>query len=406
MNTSTSASCATSTNLVVKMNDSSLEYHVNEEVRDLQFLRHLRSSHCSKEGGSYVCRYGYNGVCSSLPLEGVSDKDYEDHVVKHHTLTMYNKGSSGSMVSGGRQVREEKWGVYSSTQNVVAVLNDPRKGMKRDFFTKTWGESFVEVKEIPPHVALPEVTTRHVESYVRRLRKRQKLLQRLAALEAAKETQEKETSLGPSERVGEEMLGATDEIPAIFLSGSFSLEDPETFHSVFTHITDQGICQKNAKHLQERIFSGLESSEKERGREKSRKIRTFRLGKICIITRYKRIEACHAITSLRRCIGKLKHEHLTSLFSKNHVPGRKDNLWEVFGRLKIFNHFKEKKTPKKEINPKHHYIIFLNFISKTKNKFATGLAKKQMFCGLGFGLNEYGKICDWISLRKFVKYDS
>lgn len=25
---------------------------------------------------------------------------------------------------------EEKWGVFSSTQNVAAVLNDPRKGMK------------------------------------------------------------------------------------------------------------------------------------------------------------------------------------------------------------------------------------------------------------------------------------
>jgi hypothetical protein len=31
-----------------------------------------------------VCRYGANGVCSSLPVEGVSDKDYEDHVLKHH----------------------------------------------------------------------------------------------------------------------------------------------------------------------------------------------------------------------------------------------------------------------------------------------------------------------------------
>ena len=47
--------------------------------------RHLRDNHCSQEGGSFVCHYGYNGVCSSLPVEGVSDKDYEDHVLKHHT---------------------------------------------------------------------------------------------------------------------------------------------------------------------------------------------------------------------------------------------------------------------------------------------------------------------------------
>lgn len=54
--------------------------------------RHIRECHCAKEGGSFVCRYGYNGVCSSLPLEGVSDQDYEDHVLKHHAFTMHAKG--------------------------------------------------------------------------------------------------------------------------------------------------------------------------------------------------------------------------------------------------------------------------------------------------------------------------
>lgn len=46
--------------------------------------RHLRDDHCSQEGGSFVCRYGYNGVCTSLPVEGVSDRDYEDHVARNH----------------------------------------------------------------------------------------------------------------------------------------------------------------------------------------------------------------------------------------------------------------------------------------------------------------------------------
>lgn len=58
----------------------------------IKHCRHIRECHCTKEGGSFVCRYGYNGVCSSLPLEGVSDKDYEDHVLKHHAFTMFSKG--------------------------------------------------------------------------------------------------------------------------------------------------------------------------------------------------------------------------------------------------------------------------------------------------------------------------
>ena len=55
------------------------------------FTQHLRDFHCSKEGGSYVCRYGSNGVCPSLPLEGVSDRDYEDHVSRDHVYCNFGK---------------------------------------------------------------------------------------------------------------------------------------------------------------------------------------------------------------------------------------------------------------------------------------------------------------------------
>uniref|UniRef100_A0A914UVX4 Uncharacterized protein n=1 Tax=Plectus sambesii TaxID=2011161 RepID=A0A914UVX4_9BILA len=51
------------------------------------FADHLRAVHCTKEGGSYVCRYGLNGVCQTLPLEGVSDSDYELHIRKHHIMS-------------------------------------------------------------------------------------------------------------------------------------------------------------------------------------------------------------------------------------------------------------------------------------------------------------------------------
>ena len=55
------------------------------------FGQHLRDFHCSKEGGSYVCRYGMNGVCPSLPLEGVSDRDYDDHVLRDHVRSDHGK---------------------------------------------------------------------------------------------------------------------------------------------------------------------------------------------------------------------------------------------------------------------------------------------------------------------------
>lgn len=50
------------------------------------FLKHLRDKHCAKEGGSFVCRYGLHGVCPTLPVDGVSDIDYEYHVAKDHMM--------------------------------------------------------------------------------------------------------------------------------------------------------------------------------------------------------------------------------------------------------------------------------------------------------------------------------
>ena len=57
---------------------------------------------------------------------------------------------------------------------------------QRDFFTKTWGESFVEVREIDTHIALPDINVRHFEHYVKRLRKRQRLLRKMSTKEGAK----------------------------------------------------------------------------------------------------------------------------------------------------------------------------------------------------------------------------
>lgn len=51
-----------------------------------EFFLHLREYHCTKEGGSFACLYGPNGVCPSLPLDGVSELDYQEHVWKDHLL--------------------------------------------------------------------------------------------------------------------------------------------------------------------------------------------------------------------------------------------------------------------------------------------------------------------------------
>ena len=58
--------------------------------------------------------------------------------------------------------------VYSSTQNLPAILNDPRL-LKRqtDFFTKTWGEDFIS-QDVPPLTLLPNIPKASFDDYLKK----------------------------------------------------------------------------------------------------------------------------------------------------------------------------------------------------------------------------------------------
>lgn len=66
----------------------------------------------------------------------------------------------------------QEWTVYSSVQNLPAVLNDPRRGKEKDFFTKTWGDTFVDKAVVSSSHHLPEITKSHFEAYLRKTRVR------------------------------------------------------------------------------------------------------------------------------------------------------------------------------------------------------------------------------------------
>lgn len=120
--------------------------------------RHLRDRHCTREGGSFICRYGYKGVCASLPIDGVSDRDYEAHVIKYHMTDA--------------KPPPEEWSVYMAAQNLPAVLNDPSRGKQSNIFTKKWGDTFVERVQIPPSHVLPDITYIHLDNYIKQICKR------------------------------------------------------------------------------------------------------------------------------------------------------------------------------------------------------------------------------------------
>lgn len=194
----------------------------------LEFVQHLRERHVTREGGSFVCRFGPNGICHSLPIEGVSDRDYEEHILKHHVQpsSTTRRGSSVSLSSAGavssvpipasartyHEIREQqqqqlqhqqqraissggggsginisnaaeaqngglsvaghgaRWTVYHAVVNLPAALNDPRN-RQTDIFSRTWGDSF-ERADVTPSPYLPNITRKHFDQYVRKVHSR------------------------------------------------------------------------------------------------------------------------------------------------------------------------------------------------------------------------------------------
>lgn len=223
------------------------------------FVRHLRDKHCTREGGSFVCRYGYKGVCASLPLDGVSDRDYEAHVMKYHM----------------KQVKEpEEWSLFMAAQNLPAVLNDPSRGKQSNIFTKKWGDSFVEKAQINASPLLPDITYEYLENYIRQISKRYRRHLRLnqniqlrersqlpstsSSVSDASVTNANQFSSSHNKNVYNELCDANlENIPQIFTKANLDFNHPDTFEAVFPGVNEED-SQKSGRLLQEKLSHYLD----------------------------------------------------------------------------------------------------------------------------------------------------
>lgn len=223
-----------------------------------------------------MCRYGYNGVCSSLPLDGVNDKDYEAHVEKYH-------------VNQTTKETEQKWNVFSAAQNLPAVLNDPSRGKQSNLFTKKWGDSFVDKTQVPYTPYLVNIDWKHFELYCKKIGKRYKRHQRLGAVPQHHnpcETPTSYNSLSPSSSISSLHIANSSnfnhshantnhnnnnsrfhdsnfldessikDIPQIFMKQDFYLSQSHTFNVVFSGLDSKN--ESDHRAVQEKLSHYLD----------------------------------------------------------------------------------------------------------------------------------------------------
>jgi hypothetical protein len=79
------------------------------------------------------------------------------------------------------------WNVNAACQNMAAILNDPKKGKQKDFFTRTWGDGFVENTTIPESLLLPIVDEAYFTPYLKKISKRYKKSSKKSSITIATE---------------------------------------------------------------------------------------------------------------------------------------------------------------------------------------------------------------------------
>lgn len=401
----------------------------------VEFSQHLREVHCSKEGGSFVCKYGYNGVCSSLPLEGVSDRDYEEHVARHHIF----QAASGKFESeknfgtsvGNPSARDApnviqmsecggRWTVYDSTQNLPAVLNDPQRGKQRDFFTKTWGDSFVERSDIPPCPFLPDIGRVHFENYLRRTSKRFQRHKSRSSLALNSPLNADQTDRPSYTRaaslLAEKSQQDLDSIPKMFFQSTFSLTNPETFSSLYPWLPKtilqesmQPNVAKNNNHsvklLQEKLSHYLDIVEVQIARQIALRSDVFFHAMLSHDALMEQLSTTGmAVKVLRDKINFTDQVLVRGSLRPMKSVQQKQNYMAVFSKLKLMSVVHQTQPTVQMLLSTSDFAGALDLISTTQEVLDKELQGIHSFRHLGSQLAELEKVINKMMQTDFVRY--
>lgn len=371
-------------------------------------FRHLRENHCSVEGGSFVCRYGYNNVCSSLPLDGVSDKDYEAHVEKYH-------------VNQSMKEIEDKWNIFSAAQNLPAVLYDPAKGRQSNIFTKKWGDSFTENVPIGQSPHLPKIDWSHFEGYCKKIGKRYR---RHARFQQQPQNQPPSpTSISPSSSISSLQILAENnnstnyrniderllneatirDIPQIFLKSDLDVSKPEMFNLVFEGLNINSDVEHEV--LQDKLSHYLDIVEIQISKQVYQKSSSFfhaMTSQDAIMEEMRKATA--NVKRLREKLATMDDVLVRQSFSIINAARVKTNKEMVLEKFRLMATVHQCQPMIQVLLGTQDYVAALDLISTTQEILAQELNAIHCFRHLPLQLKELEKFIDKMLMTEFQKY--
>nr|XP_054758347.1 vacuolar protein sorting-associated protein 54-like [Lytechinus pictus] len=375
------------------------------------FLKHLRDKHCAKEGGSFVCRYGLHGVCPTLPVDGVSDVDYEYHVAKDHMMdeALANRLKSAahsdapSMTVAPSVVSvQQKWTPLSSVVNLPAVLNDPRKVKREtDFFTKTWGEGFVDQSEIPSSPYVPRISRIHFEKYLRQVAYKLQQQRRPSAVSTSSQSDDDQSSsLASGNRDSTPEL---QQVPKMFFRSEFALENQETFEAVLPWSQFKG--QQSSKLLQEKLSHYLDIVEVQIARQISMRSNAF----FSAMASHDKLQedlvaTTKAVHELREKLNNIDQVLAKGSLEVMRLKVSRVNYVKVYNKLKLMATVHQTQPTIQLLLSNSEFVGALDLISTTHEILTQELAGIQSFRHLSSQLIEMEKLIDKMLSEEFTRF--
>ncbi|CAG7726165.1 unnamed protein product [Allacma fusca] len=262
--------------------------------------------------------------------------------------------------------KEVDWSVYACAQNLSAILNDPNRSKQKDFFTKTWGESFVDTAPILPSPRLEDVPNAYFAPYCRKLLKRYRKLQERKSSTSIPTPQDPLHPFFPQLAARETiqiLKPETSPIPRIYFTPNFTLTNSETFREVFS-VDSQGLP---SRLIQDKLSHYLDLVEVGLAQQISKKSSAFFSA---VSTQDKVAEkvsqALTCVQLIKKELTQVKEDHVIVPLKIVSIAKKKSNLNILYQKLQLMSTVHQAQRAIQSLLGNSDYVGALDLISTTQ----------------------------------------
>ncbi|CAG9862352.1 unnamed protein product [Phyllotreta striolata] len=282
---------------------------------------------------------------------------------------------------------DDRWSLYTASQHLPAVLTDPNKGRQSNFFTKTWGDGFVEKTTIEKSPFLPEITWAHFDAYLRKFGKRYKRHSRF-----------KEVSFEGNHNKVQTHTVNTEGIPEIYLRQNLNLNDPKVFAEVFE-------SKKTENELQDELSHHLDVVEEQIAQQVSQKSGAF----FHAMTSHDSImeemgTALQEVKALRSKVQRVDKAFARDSLRLIGLARGKANYVALLDKLKLMATVLQTQPTLQLLLSSSDYVGALELIAGTQDVLVKELAGVTSLRHLPSQLKEMQKLIDKMLTTEFERY--